>query len=52
MKNNFSRLLLIFSALFITASGISYSMDRKSAAVFLLIACFITMAVGVRDFRS
>ncbi len=52
MKNNFSRLLLIFSALFITASGISYSMDRKSAAVFLLIACFITMAVGVRGFQK
>jgi BASS family bile acid:Na+ symporter len=27
-------------------------MDRKSAAVFLLIACFITMAVGVRGFQK
>src|SRR5664280_422078 len=52
MKNKFSRLLLIFSALFITASGISYSMDRKSAAGFLLIACFITLAVGVRGFQK
>src|SRR5664280_245367 len=52
MKNKFSRLLLIFSALFITASGISYSMGRKSAAGFLLIACFITLAVGVRGFQK
>src|SRR5664280_917400 len=52
MKNKFSRLLLIFSALFIIASGISYSMDRKSAAGFLLIACFITLAIGVRGFQK
>jgi BASS family bile acid:Na+ symporter len=52
MKNKFSRLLLIFSALFITASGISYSMDRKSTAGFLLIAGFITLAAGVSGFQK
>lgn len=43
---------MIFSALFIIASGISYSMDRKSEAGFLLIACFITLAIGVRGFQK
>jgi bile acid:Na+ symporter, BASS family len=52
MKNKFSRLLLIFSAFFISASGIFYSMDRKPVAGLLLIAGFISLAAGVRGFQK
>jgi bile acid:Na+ symporter, BASS family len=52
MKNKFSRFLLIFSALFICASGVFYSIDRKSTAGCLLIAGFISLAAGVRGFHK
>lgn len=48
MKSKLHRVLLIFSAIFIICTGISYLAGNISATGLFLIAGFISLAIGVR----
>ena len=52
MKINFSKFLLILSALLITASAVSYFFGNISLTGIFLIAGFIALALGVRGVKK